>query len=92
MGFFCYCGTAFGGGQSCGVMAILKIAEICFRAAVCLLPRFLSGISGVGFSNECVRSMAVRVAASSEDILGNERFYGKNSVVPETDFLDLLGM
>ena len=71
---------------------MFNISAIYFRAAVCLLPIFLSGLAGVGFSNACVRSAAACVAAYSEEILGNGRVAEKNSVVPETHFLDVLGM
>ena len=56
VGFFCSCGPAFGGGISCGVVVMLKIPASCFRASVCLFPRVVSGISGIGLRRACVRS------------------------------------
>ena len=57
-----------------------------------MLTSVVSGIVGVGFSNEWVRSVAACVAASSEEILGNRRVAGNNYVVLETNSLSALGM
>ena len=50
----------------------------CFRAAICLLPDFVSGLVGVGLRRAWVRSGATYVSKSFYDILGNVRFAGKN--------------
>ena len=57
-----------------------------------MLTSVVSGIVGVGFSNEWVRSVAACVAASSGEILGNGRVAGNNYVVLETNSLSALGM
>ena len=70
---------------------MLKISASCFRDAVFLLPSAVSGIVGVGLSNTCVISAGACVTASSEEIIGNGRVSGKNSVVLETCYLSVLG-
>ena len=71
---------------------MLKISVICFRSAVCLFPRVVSGLVGIGLRNAFVRSATACVYVSSEDILGNGRVYGKNYVVLETRYLTVLGI
>ena len=71
---------------------MLKISVICFRSAVSLFPRVVSGTVGIGLINSFVRSAASCVSVSSEDILGNGRVSGKNSVVLETRYLTVLGI
>ena len=77
---------------TCGGAVMLKILEICFRAAVFFLRNFVSGLVVVGLSRVCMRSSAACVVASVEESLGNGRVYGKNTVVSQTFSLAVLGM
>ena len=60
---------------------MLKISASYFKSAVCLFPRIVSWLLGVGLRISWMRSAAVCVVASSEDILANGRVSGENSVV-----------
>ena len=61
-------------------------------AAVCLSPNVVSGLVGVVFRKEWVRSAAVCVDASLEDSLGKVSVSRGKSVVSETLYYSVLGM
>ena len=92
VGVFCRCSIAFSGVGTCGEAAMLKISANLFRVNVCLRPIIMSGIVGVWLRISWVSSVAVRVSASSEYILGNGNVTGKNSMVLDTCSLDVLGI
>ena len=71
---------------------MFKISASCFRAAVCLLTSVLSGLVGVGLRIEWARSSTTCVSAYSEEILGNGRVAGENSVMLETHYVGVLVM
>ena len=81
-----------GGGVTCGGGTMLNISASGFRAAVCLYPNVVSGVVGVGLIRVWMRSAAACVSASFDEIIGNVRVDGGNSVVWETIPLDVLGM
>ena len=64
-----------------GGAAMLNISASGFRAAVCLSPNVVSGIVGVWLMRVCMRSTAACVSTYFDDIIGNVRFDGENSVV-----------
>ena len=82
-GFLC-CIIIFVVGVACGGLVVLKIAEICFRAAFFLPTRFVRGVVGVGLNRACISSSAACISAPSVDNLGNGRVAGNNSVVLDT--------
>ena len=62
-----------------------RIFPSIFRsAAFCLYPNVVSGIVGIGFRMDLVRSVAACVAASLEESLGNVSVSRGKSVVSET--------
>ena len=81
-----------GGGVTCGVATLLKISASCLRADVCLSPNVVSGLVGVRLSREWMRSAVACVAASFDEIFGDDSVAGKNSMVLETHSLDILGI
>ena len=92
VGTFCCCGISFIGVGTCVGAAMLKISVNCFRGAVCLLTNAGIGIVGPGLSRAWVRSAAACVVVSFEEILGNGRVAGENSVMLETHYVGILVM
>ena len=67
-----------GGGVTSGGAALENISTSDLSANVCLSPNFVSGLVGVGFRREWVRSVAACVAASCGDSLGKVSVARKN--------------
>ena len=59
VGAFCCGGTVFVGGVAFGGTNMLKISARCFKSAVYLLNRIVSGIVGVGLRRTFVSYTAV---------------------------------
>ena len=72
-------------------MSKLKIYVSCFNTAVCLWPKFISGIAVVGFGMSWVISATACVSESADGILSMGVFSGKNYVVPKTLSTIVLG-
>ena len=64
--------VSLGGGS-----ALAKISTSYLGAAVCLSPKYVSGIVGIGLMRAWVRSAAACVAACFEEILGKVSVSGK---------------
>ena len=77
---------------SWGGVAMVKISASCLRVAVFLSPNSVSGLVGVRLSREWMRSAVACVAASFDEIFGDDSVAGKNSMVLETHSLDILGI
>ena len=60
---------------------MFKISATYFKSAVCLYLRIVSGIVGVELRSSYVRSTSTCSSISTDDILGNGRVTGKNSLV-----------
>ena len=67
-----------GSGVTSGGAALENISTSDLSANVCLSPNFVSGLVGVGFRREWVRSVAACVAASCGDSLGKVSVARKN--------------
>ena len=66
------------------------VEESFLMYTVCLSPKVLSGIVGIGLRRVWVRSVATCIASSFDNTLGNVRVAGGNSAVSQTNYLATL--
>ena len=92
MGFLCCCGTSVVGDGICVWASMSKISSSYFKSAVCLSHIIVSGLVGVGLIRACTRYIDTYVAVSYDEIIGNGRVAGKNSLVLDTRSFFVLGV
>ena len=68
-------------GAVCFGLSWLKISASLAKAMMISVPNDANGDDGAGFSRMRVRSFAVAMAKSADDVAGIVTLYGKNSTV-----------